>query len=140
MDKLIIENKIESLRKCLLRVETRCPDSVAALMQDIDAQDVLVLNLSRAIQLCVDISVHILSRLEQTIPDTMGKAFGELASAGIIDDELADEMRKAVGFRNIAVHDYEEINYEIVYAIAQKKLVNFRLFVKQILVVIEAYE
>ena len=140
MDKLIIENKIESLRKCLLRVEARCPDSVASLLQDVDAQDVLVLNLSRAIQLCVDISVHILSRLEQTMPDTMGKTFGELASAGIIDDELANEMRKAVGFRNIAVHDYEEINYEIVYAIAQKKLVNFRSFVKQILVVIDAYE
>lgn len=140
MDKLIIENKIESLRKCLLRVEARCPDSVASLLQDVDAQDVLVLNLSRAIQLCVDISVHILTQLEQTIPDTMGKAFGELASAGIIDDELANEMRKAVGFRNIAVHDYEEINYEIVYAIAQKKLVNFRSFVKQIVVVIDAYE
>ena len=140
MDKLIIENKIESLRKCLLRVETRCPDSVASLLQDVDAQDVLVLNLSRAIQLCVDISVHILTQLEQTIPDTMGKAFGELASAGIIDEKLANEMRKAVGFRNIAVHDYEEINYEIVYAIAQKKLVNFRLFVKQVLVVIDAYE
>jgi len=140
MDKLIIESKIESLRKCLLRVETRCPDSVAALLQDVDAQDVLVLNLSRAVQLCVDISVHILSGLEQAIPDTMGKAFSELSSAGIIDDELADEMRKAVGFRNIAVHDYEEINFEIVYAIAQKKLVNFRSFVKQILVVIEAYE
>ena len=140
MDKLIIENKIESLRKCLLRVEARCPDSVASLLQDVDAQDVLVLNLSRAIQLCVDISVHILTQLEQTIPDTMGKAFGELASAGIIDEKLANEMRKAVGFRNIAVHDYEEINYEIVYAIAQKKLVNFRSFVKQIVVVIDAYE
>jgi uncharacterized protein YutE (UPF0331/DUF86 family) len=138
MDKLIIENKIESLRKCLLRVEQRCPDSLEALLQDLDAQDVLVLNLSRAIQLCVDISVHILSGLEQPIPDTMGKAFSELSSAGIIDIELAEEMRKAVGFRNIAVHDYEEVSFEIVYTIAKHKLIDFKSFVKQILAVIES--
>lgn len=133
MDKLVLENKIESLRKCLLRVEQRCPNSLDALLKDIDAQDVLVLNLSRAVQLSVDISVHILSSLDQTIPDTMGQEFSELSLAGIIDNELADKMRMSVGFRNIAVHNYSEISWAIVYAIATEKLVDFRLFVKQIL-------
>lgn len=126
MDKLVVENKIESLRKCLLRVEQRCPESLDALLKDLDAQDVLVLNLSRAVQLCVDISVHILSGLDQTIPDTMGQAFSELSSAGIIDNDLADKMRMSVGFRNIAVHNYDEISWAIVYAIATEKLVDFR--------------
>lgn len=133
MDKLVIQNKIESLRKCLLRVEQRCPDSLDALLQDIDAQDVLVLNLSRAVQLCVDISLHLLSGLEQPVPDTMGQAFTELAASGIIDNELAEKMRRAVGFRNIAIHNYDEINWAIVYAIARERLVDFRLFVQQIM-------
>ena len=137
MDKLIVENKIESLRKCLLRVEQRRPDSIEELLEDIDAQDVLVLNLSRAVQLCVDISVHILSGLEQTIPDTMGQAFTELSSAGIISNELAEKMRNAVGFRNIAVHNYDDIDWAIVYAIAHEKLSDFKMFVQQILPSVE---
>lgn len=137
MDKLIVENKIESLRKCLLRVEQRRPDSIEELLEDIDAQDVLVLNLSRAVQLCVDISVHILSGLEQTIPDTMGQAFSELSSAGIISNELAEKMRNAVGFRNIAVHNYDDIDWAIVYAIAHEKLSDFKMFVQQILPSVE---
>jgi len=138
MDKILVQNKMESLRKCLVRVEQRCPDSLDELINDLDAQDVLVLNLSRAVQLCVDISLHILSEKEGAVPDTMGQAFSELVSIGIIDEELAEKMRKSVGFRNIAVHNYEEINWAIVYAIAQKKLIDFREFVKQILEKTEA--
>ena len=138
MDKIIVENKIESLRKCLLRLEQRCPDTLDALLRDVDAQDVLVLNISRAVQLCVDISLHILSCREQPVPDTMGQAFSELASSGIIDDDLAEKMRRLVGFRNIAVHNYKEINWAIVYAIAKENLIDFKQFAKQVLSVLTA--
>lgn len=136
VDRAVVEKKIESLRKCLLRVEQRCPGSVGALLRDIDAQDVLVLNLSRAVQLCVDISLHVLSSRDLPVPETMGQAFAELSSAGIIDDDLAEKMRKAVGFRNVAVHNYDEINWAIVYSIAQGRLVDFRQFVSRILEVL----
>ena len=92
-----------------------------------------MLNLTRAVQLCVDISLHILSEKEGQVPDIMGQAFVELASAGIIDNDISEKMRKSVGFRNIAVHTYEEINWDIVYAIASKDLEDFKEFVKQIL-------
>jgi len=133
MELSVVQSKIESLRKCLLRVEKRCPNSLNELMNDLDAQDVLVLNLSRAVQLCVDISLHILSAREGAIPDTMGKAFVELSLAGIIDKDLSEKMRKSVGFRNIAVHNYEEINWAIVYAIARESLLDFKMFVTQVL-------
>lgn len=132
MDQLVVERKIESLRKCITRVEQRCPATLEELITDLDAQDVLVLNLTRSVQLCVDISMHILSTLNRPIPDTMGQAFTELAAASVIDKELADDMCKAVGFRNIAVHNYEEINWAIVFAIARNKLDNFKQFVTQI--------
>jgi uncharacterized protein YutE (UPF0331/DUF86 family) len=138
MDKLVVEQKIESLRKCLLRVEQRCPDSLEGLLTDVDAQDVLVLNLSRAVQLCVDVSLHILSGRDQPVPETMGQAFMELAAENIINDDLAAKMRKAVGFRNIAIHNYEEMNWAIVYSIAKEKLIDFKQFAKQVLSVITA--
>lgn len=79
-----------------------------ALEADIDPQDVLVLNLGRAVQICVDLATNLLSGLP--LPP-MGVAFERLAEAGILDPELSLRMRKAVGFRNIAVHAYDTIDW-----------------------------
>lgn len=43
-------------------------------------------------------------------------------------------MNKAVGFRNIAVHAYQEINWEIVYAVITKRLVDFVEFARAVAV------
>jgi len=60
MDWPVIEEKLESLRRCLRRVEVKCPADVNALVEDIDAQDILALNLTRAVQICVDIGAHLI--------------------------------------------------------------------------------
>ncbi|MEQ1601171.1 MAG: hypothetical protein ABL885_05305 [Methylophilaceae bacterium] len=55
MDREVVEQKLESLWRCLNRIETKCPKDAATLLEDIDLQDVLSLNLSRAVQISVDI-------------------------------------------------------------------------------------
>jgi len=62
MDREVIEQKLESLRRCVLRIQDKCPPSAEGLVDDVDLQDILSLNLSRAVQLCVDISAHIIAR------------------------------------------------------------------------------
>lgn len=132
MDKQVITNKIESLRRCLTRVEQRCPKNLDELLNDLDAQDVLTLNLSRAVQLCVDISLHILSSSNQPVPQTLAEAFLGLVEEGIISVDTEEKMRKAVGFRNIAIHEYKKINWAIVYAISTERLSDFKVFAKSI--------
>jgi uncharacterized protein YutE (UPF0331/DUF86 family) len=102
----LIEQKLESLRRSIQRVKEKCPDNAAALGNDYDAQDILALNLTRAVQMCVDIGTHIVAGSEYPPPATMGKTFDILFEAGIISASLADRMKKAVGFRNLAVHNY----------------------------------
>jgi len=128
MDKQVIANKIESLRHCLARVEQRCPPDLEQLLNDLDAQDVLTLNLSRAVQICVDISLHILSASNQPMPQTMAEAFAGLVDEEIISADIAEKMQKAIGFRNIAMHEYEKMNWAIVYAIATERLSDFKEF------------
>ena len=55
MDQVILDQKLESLRRCIKRVEEKTPSHVSQLIKDEDIQDILVLNLTRAVQLCVDI-------------------------------------------------------------------------------------
>ncbi len=137
MDKLIVANKIDSLQRCLKRVEQRCPQNLEELLNDIDAQDVVTLNLSRAVQLCVDIALHILTSSNQPVPQTMSDAFTSLSEEKVISADLADKMRKSVGFRNIAIHQYEKINWAIVYAIATEKQDDFKAFAKAISVLLK---
>jgi uncharacterized protein YutE (UPF0331/DUF86 family) len=132
MDRLIVERKLDSLRRCLARVRSKTPPDVTTLAVDLDLQDVLVLNLSRAVQICVDLATHVLSGLDQPPPDTMGQSFELLAQAKILDPALATRLLKAVGFRNLAVHNYAAIDWAIVHAIATRHLGNFDEFAKHI--------
>lgn len=76
MDRLIVEEKLESLRRCLMRVRQKCPSTVDGLIEDVDAQDIVTLNLTRAVQLCVDIAAHLVSDLDEVaVPNSTGELF-----------------------------------------------------------------
>ena len=132
MDKQLIEQKLELLRRCVDRIQKKCPESPLALSNDLDLQDIIAINLSRAVQLSVDIGSHLIAVTDLPTPSTMGQTFDLLKQAGIIDAELSDHLKKAVGFRNIAVHQYEEINWQIVHRIANSHLIDFRSFAASI--------
>jgi uncharacterized protein YutE (UPF0331/DUF86 family) len=132
MDREVIEEKLESLRRCLQRVSDKCPPDAQVLLRDPDLQDIVALNLTRAVQLCVDIGAHLIAGTEVPPPDTMGQVFDALAEAGIIDRNLAMQLKKAVGFRNIAVHEYESIDWTIVHAIARQHLGEFSEFARAV--------
>ena len=133
MDTLIIERKLDSLQRCLARIRDKTPDSVDTLSKDLDLQDVLVLNLSRAVQICVDIAAHILSERQQPPPETMGQAFDRLVQDGLLDADLGERLKRSVGFRNLAVHNYEAINWAIVFSIATKNIRDFDDYAKQLI-------
>lgn len=125
MDRAIVEDKLESLRRCLARVQARCPASLEALQQDVDAQDIISVNLTRAVQLAVDLATHLISGRDLPPPPTMGESFVQLAEAGLIPNELAQRLKAAVGFRNISVHTYRKMDWAVVHAICTKHLGDF---------------
>lgn len=128
MDALIVARKLDSLQRCLARVREKCPTTADVLAATPDLQDIVVLNLSRAVQICVDLALHALADSGLPPPDTMGQAFEQLASTRKLDASLAMRLRKAVGFRNLAVHSYSTIDWAIVHAIATRHLDDFALF------------
>jgi uncharacterized protein YutE (UPF0331/DUF86 family) len=132
MDRDVVLNKLESLRRCLRRIEDRRPVDVDALRADLDAQDILVLNLERAVQICVDVGLHILSGTESPVPETMAMAFEALHRIHVLDAITAERMAKAVGFRNTAVDAYQAIDWDIVFRIATRHLADFEDFARQV--------
>ena len=140
MEKQVIENKLESLRRCIDRIQSKKPDSIDALTGDYDLQDILSVNLERAVQQCVDIGAHIIADTQDSPPETMGDVFDNLKDLKVISDHLANRMRKAVGFRNIAVHTYQDVDWEIVYQIVTKNLIDFIEFARSVSIYMESQD
>jgi uncharacterized protein YutE (UPF0331/DUF86 family) len=132
MDRDIVQAKLESLRRCVERIADKTPPSTDRLAHDPDLQDIIALNLQRAVQLCVDLATHVIVDISSKAPSTMADNFAILQEANIITPALADRMIKAVGFRNIAVHSYQTIDWNIVYQICTRHLDDFRQFAKAI--------
>jgi uncharacterized protein YutE (UPF0331/DUF86 family) len=132
MDRRLIEEKLEALRQCVARVEAKRPTTTKILAADSDLQDILALNLTRAVQICVDIAAHIIADSNIPAPETMAQAFDALGELKIIESELAVRMKKAVGFRNIAVHSYQAIDWEIVFSICHQNLDDFKRFARAV--------
>ena len=139
-DKDLVLSKLESLTNCIKRIEGKKPEKVEALISDFDLQDILSVNIERAVQLMVDTGLHILSRDFGIRPGDMASVFDELEKADILGEKLAGSLKKSVGFRNIAVHEYHVIDWNIVYSIADKNVTDFRAFIKVILEYIEKQE
>lgn len=106
MDRVVVERKLDSLRRCLQRVRDKCPRDAGALRGDVDAQDILVLNISRAVQLSVDLASHLLADTRLPPPESMAQSFEQLVESGAIDKDVGQQLRRAVGFSNLAVHAY----------------------------------
>lgn len=70
--------------------------------------------MSKGIDLAVSASV----RLGLGSPPTYADAFRALASAGVLDRDLAERLARAAGFRNLIVHAYADLDLRRVHAIA----------------------
>ena len=130
MNSVVIESKLESLRRCLDRITSKKPDTLNQLLEDIDTQDIIALNLERSVQLCVDIANHILSSIDDSPAMSMAESFELLSEKKIIPDELGKNLKKAVGFRNLSVHAYDKIDWHLVWNILEGDLMDLVRFLE----------
>lgn len=133
MNANLVLAKLESLERCIRRIEEKAPATLKVLEEDPDIQDIIILNLERAVQQYVDLGLHILSTSDERSPLSMAQTFEKLGNSGFITQTLAGRLARAVEFRNIAVHEYESLSWPIVFSIIQKGLADFRLFASAVL-------
>lgn len=131
-DDLII-NKIGTINKCIERIEYEYKESKDVFKKDFTKQDAIVLNLERASQAAIDIASHIVRIKKLGVPQTNRDVFVFLENNNFISNEISKRMQAMVGFRNIAVHDYQDLNLDIIVEILEKHLNDFTFFISQIL-------
>lgn len=80
---------------------------------DFTRQDAAILNIQRACEAAIDMGQHVIRRDKLGVPQSARDVFSLLAQAGLIEHSLADDLKRMVGFRNIAVHDYQVMQLPI---------------------------
>ena len=128
----IIYAKTGNIQRCFKRIRDVThmdPES----LEDLDKQDIFVLNLQRAVEATIDIAAHVVASEGLGFASTIRENFKFLHQADIIDQDLSERMQAMVGFRNIAVHDYQSLNTAILKAIMEKHLKDIEEFYSLIL-------
>ena len=120
-NKSVILNKFETIEKCINRINEEYQNNPENL-DDYRKMDMIVLNLQRACEAVLDLAVYIVSIRKLGLPQTKREAFILLEENNIIDSKMSKNMQGMVGFRNIAVHDYKEIDEEILKDVIENHL------------------
>jgi len=125
----VLARRLLSLNEALSQLEQRAPKLTAeALATDAMLEAAVERWLQVAIEACVDCAFHIVAEHGLPPPETARAAFEELARAGVIDAALAQKLGRAVGMRNVLVHDYTRVDRALLASAVRDDLGDLRAF------------
>lgn len=121
----VLLNKAATIERCVARAREEFALAGAHFATDFTRQDAAVLNVQRACEAALDMGQYLIRRDKLGIPQSARDVFALLATVGWIEALLADRLQKMVGFRNIAVHDYQALLIPIVTEVITRHLDDF---------------
>jgi uncharacterized protein YutE (UPF0331/DUF86 family) len=129
----VLLNKAATIERCVARAREEYnadPDSFAT---NHTRQDAAILNIQRACKAALDMGHHIIRRESLGLPQSSRDVFELLTSAHWLEPAVAQAMKHMVGFRNIAVREYQTLQLPITVNIIQRHLGEFLAFSRQML-------
>ena len=129
----VVLNKTASIERCVARALEEYEADPQSFTTNFSRQDAAILNIQRACEACLDMGQHIIRRESLGLPQSARDIFNLLAQSGWIDEALANAMKRMVGFRNIAVHEYQALQLPILLNIIKLHLSDFSDFSRCIL-------
>jgi Uncharacterized conserved protein len=121
----VLINKAASIERCVARVREEYQADPAGFAANMTRQDAAILNIQRACEAALDMGQHLIRRERLGVPQSARDVFTLLAQAAWIDAELAESLKRMVGFRNIAVHDYQSLQLPITVQVITRHLDEF---------------
>lgn len=129
----VLINKAATIERCVARAREEYQRDPATFASDFSRQDAAILNVQRACEAALDMGQYLIRRDRLGVPQSARDVFALLAQANWIDAPLADSLKRMVGFRNIAVHDYQSLQLPIVVSVITQHLDDFLRYSEAIL-------
>ena len=124
----VLLNKAASIERCVARAREEYAVDPKGFATNFTRQDAAILNIQRACEAALDMGQHIIRRESLGLPQSARDVFTLLRQAGWIDDALAESMKRMIGFRNVAVHEYQALQLPITLNIITNHLDGFADF------------
>ncbi len=129
----VLLNKAATIERCVRRVHEEYERDPAGFATDFTRQDAAILNIQRACEAALDMGQHLVRRDRLGVPQSARDVFTLLAQSGRIEPDLAESLKRMVGFRNIAVHDYQALQLPITVKIITVHVDEFLRYSKALL-------
>jgi len=126
----VILNKSATIERCIKRIDEEFLGHEIEFETNYTKQDSIILNLERLCQAAIDLAAYLVKTKKLGIPQESRELFQMLEKHSVISTKLSENLQAMVGFRNLAVHDYQELNLEIVKVIIKEELTSFQDFLK----------
>jgi len=119
----IVLNKKESIERCVKQIQVYYAlPSKLAFGDDFLKQDAIAINLQRACEQSIDLANHTIKTQKLGLPKESKESFILLAKEGIIPHNLASKLSNMVGFRNVLVHQYQELDIKLMQDVIENHL------------------
>jgi uncharacterized protein YutE (UPF0331/DUF86 family) len=128
VDPDLIRRKLSELELLIRQVGEYRAISTDDYRRDWKTQRIVERTLQMAIEACLDVANHAIADRGLKVPSTYAETFDVLADAGLLEPGLQVSMRRMVGFRNIVVHEYAQIDAEQVVRILREHLGDLAVF------------
>ena len=133
IDENLVLAKASRVEDHLRRIQEKRSVTSDEFLADLDRQESILFNLQMAIQNCIDIAAHIISDEELGVAGSTNEMFYMLQENGYLAPELAEKMIAAVGFRNLIVHEYGNVDLKKVYQIAHKDVGDLKAYLRAVI-------
>ena len=128
MDVTLIRKKLQELERYVRELDTLRKTASSSLQKSLSSLWSVEHGLQLAIQTLIDIGNHILAAIGENRIEDYVDVIDQLGKHGIIPQEFSKQIRDMAGFRNILVHEYAEVDIQIILDVLQNRLSDFTDF------------
>jgi uncharacterized protein YutE (UPF0331/DUF86 family) len=129
----VLLNKAAAIERCVARAREEYNIDSVSFATNFSRQDAAILNIQRACEAALDIGQHLIRREQLGVPQSARDVFELLAKGKWIESPLAESLKRMIGFRNIAIHEYQSLQLGITVKIITDHLDEFLQFTTEIL-------
>jgi len=128
----VTAKKIATILRCVERARDEYAQAGTAFKQNFTRQDAAVLNVTRACEAAIDLANMLVRKQRLGVPGDTRESFSLLERGGLIPAELSGRLQRMIGFRNVAVHQYQELDLDIVEAVIRDGLADLLRFAEDV--------
>ena len=128
----VLAQKVTSLQRCVARAREARAEAGADFRTSYNLQDAALLNIIRACDTAIDLANMLIRRRRLGIPGESRESFAILSREKAIPAGLGERLQKMVGFRNVAVHQYRDLDMSIVESVITRYLDDLLEFAQMI--------